>query len=367
MIFMNLWVKRLLLFITFQIYFSSVCANKEATKGPVITNISSFGNGIIQVGDAIACYSLAKILSIKYNIPFCYSHFHYHDLFNFSDYEKSDLTEPIWASHRKRILVLTEQDILNNLGGDVTFFVELHAKIDYISSEWYETLKKGLALKAQAQLNPLPQNCVTIAIHIRKGNGGGQLYDGELQSEQEFEFDRSIVHYDSNFENFPFDWPSFERKNGYLIHDWNFKTQPTILDKVPYIATKFPPNQYYIDVLRKLSDDLSDRPLFVQLFTDDKEPQALLALIKNYVNKPNISFFYNDNRHLAFKDRILQDLQALSLFDVLVRPQSYFTKIAEMIGHHKIVICPFNYQWQENKLIMHHIIVKGSIQELLHD
>lgn len=331
---------------------------------PVVSNVPLFmSGGIIQIGDAVACYCLAKILSLKYNIPFVYSHFQYHDFFAFSDREKSDLNEPIWSTHKPWIFVNNKDDIFRNLNNkNVLFFAGIRTLIDYIAPEWIAELKRDLQLKTIPHVFDLPKDKITVGVHIRKGNGGGQIYDGEVASEQEFDYDRTKVKY-IIFENFPFDWPNYERKNGHFFKDHEYKNQLPP-DKYEYVATKFPPNQFFIDTIKKLSQDLKDKPIFIQICTDDKNPEVLVQKIKNAVNKSNITFYYDNDRHLPYRDRILRDLYMLARVDVLIRPQSYFSKISEMIGNHKLVIFPFHYQWDNNKLIMTQIAMRGSISKL---
>jgi len=48
----------------------------------------------------------------------------------------------------------------------------------------------------------------------------------------------------------------------------------------------------------------------------------------------------------------------------LIRSQSYFVRVAETMGNHKIVVYPLSFKWENNKLIMTRIVIKGSITEL---
>lgn len=349
--------------------YNLITAHKIIT-GPIITNlprmIYSHG-GVMQLGDGMMYYSLAKILSMKHNVAFCYSNFKYHDLFVFSDTEQSDLTYPLWSLKRKRMPIKNDADVKKNLDKRVILFTTLNTKIDYIDPKWVTELKKSFQFKQNPEVFQLPHDVITIGVHIRKGNGGGEHYDGEVLSLQEFEFDRSIVHYRTNFENYPFDWRNYERKNGWFIKDHDIKANrdKNFIDTMEWLHTKFPPNQYYVDQILKVSHDLGDRKLFVQIVTDDKNPRELVARIKERVNKSNIAFYYDDNRHLSRPDTIKADLYMLSRVDVLIRPESSFSRLAELIGNHKVVIYPFNYRWEKDKLIMTDIVINGSIQKLI--
>jgi hypothetical protein len=304
----------------------------------------------VQVGDNIASFSLAKILSLKYNIPLYYHPFLHADLFILDAHESKEVPQKPYRTIR----VSREEDITSNLNKKelILFYTDVFTKIDYINSAWLAELKRILQLKEPPTVAALPEDKITVAVHIRKGNGGGQFYDGEQSSLQLFDFDRSWVMYIKNYNNHPFDWPTYTR---------NVK-----VDTVDAWQTKFPPDQFYVDQIIKLSNDLHNKALFVQIFTDDKEPQALVNKIKTAVNKPNIFFFYVDNRNLSFKEQIAYDLQSMSRFDVLIRSQSYFSRIAELMGNNKMVISPLSFIWRDKKLIMNKIVVKGSLNELKH-
>lgn len=243
------------------------------------------------VGDCIASLSLAKVLSIKYNIPFYYTNFPHASIFSFFHTEKPCGNIPF----KHTIRVITEEDIINNLyKDDVLFLTDILTKVDAIPPHCIESLKLSLQLGNHKELallvNQIPQDKFTVAIHIRKGNGGGEHYDGEQTSLQLFDFDRSQVTYIPAY-NYPFDWESNTRL-------------PREIDKVDAWQTKFPPEQYYVDQLLKIYDELNQLPLYVQIFTDDKNPLELVERIKQTINKSNITLHYENNTMLSYHDRI---------------------------------------------------------------
>ena len=53
---------------------------------------------------------------------------------------------------------------------------------------------------------------------------------------------------------------------------------------------RFPPEQFYIDQICNLSRLLRDIPLYIFVFTDDLDPEALTDRLKHGCNKKNILF-----------------------------------------------------------------------------
>ena len=155
----------------------------------------------------------------------------------------------------------------------------------------------------------LPENIITVAVHVRKGGG----FDAPLLSKQ-----KSPFYADQR-------WP-----------------------------TKFPPDQYYIDQIKQLSEMLGDPPLYVHIFTDHQKPTEIVERYRKAVSKPNITYHCREegNRH----DRnILEDLFAMAKFDCLIRGSSHFSLSAQLIGNHMIVIHPKKAKWEGNKLIIEEV------------
>lgn len=327
---------------------------RPLSAGAIIIN-----GGSLQMGDNIAEFCLAKVWALKYGIPFYYNNFIAADLFMLSVLEQE---KPSSYNHQAypHISLTKEDEFIRNKDRNVVFYTNLRTKINDIRPEHIAALKKDLQLREIPHIKELPDNIITVAVHIRKGNGGGKIYDGELASQQEFEHDRTQINYRTHYENFPFDWYEYERHNGTLIR----KKRATSSDQVVGWETKFPPNQFFIDQIVKLSNDLQNSPLFVTVCTDDKNPDELIKTLKQCVNKPNVYFDYENERHLPYLDQMWHDLYRLSRTNVLIRSQSYFSRTAELMGNHKVVIYPLRHRWSGKKLIMHEVVIKGSIQNL---
>ncbi len=348
-----------------------------------------------QFGENVIIYCLAKILTLKYNIPFYYQPFEYSDLFLLHTLEQKIENSKIKTkfifnakndAEIKKLKKEFEKSIIEkynfvsiedeyeifqqNFNKETVLYTNVLTKINFTNQDWINILKKDLSFKIQPTRFLFPENILTVAIHIRKGTGGGIYNDGVLFSQQEFNYDKSQIIYDENYNYYPFNWDTYERlpdgsikdhnQNYYLKkNERNFDTQVRHQDLI--WPTRCPPNQFYIDQLTKLSDYLKDCLLHVQIFTDDKDPLILVEKIKKNVNKNNITFHYQDNRNLSHKERIAQDLYNVAQCDILIRSQSFFAKVAELIGNHKIIIFPIDYKWENNKLIMTKIVFKTNI------
>jgi hypothetical protein len=309
-----------------------------------------------QVGGNVAGYFMAKILSLKYNIPFYIHNFRHSNIFEFDNDKSFEFINNRETVSLFKIRVLKDSDITDNLDkNDVLFWVDMWTKIDTVDESLINETKKTLQIKKELlrknQLT-IPSEMLPIAVHVRKGNGGGEIYDGEQTSIQLFEHDKNQIKYLAKIFHYPFEWESYTR---YTKQD---------LDQVSTWQTKFPPDQYYIDQIVYLYKNISNKKLFVQIFTDDKNPEQLLEIIKNGVNKNDITFFYNKHDVNDARTKIARDLDEMSKFDILIRGQSYYARTAEMIGQHKIVICPISFKWVDKCLIMDKVIIKGSIENL---
>ena len=179
----------------------------------------------------------------------------------------------------------------------------------------------------------LPKNIPTVAVHIRRGNLS-------LSSEQYYNTHKVLTDntqaHDVTFDILTPQEKIFFKKN-------RDKKWPL----------KFPPDQYYVDQIKLLSEMLENRLLYVHIFTDDKNPKALCKKIKTAVNKSNITFACrSDNNNNLMRTTSFDDLFSLAQFDCIIRSGSNFARVSQIIGNHKIIIFPTHATWVNNTLIM---------------
>lgn len=320
--------------------------------------VTARGGGLF--GDKLLLYAKAKWFSFAYNIPFVYKPFMYseklalhsieiskkdksinHKLFTTKDIPplhcflelSSDNTlyqiglssaDPQWQEYAAKIqedeYVLHDIDVHN-----VRTMMRFDAVNDpscideqlyivpeefYFNHLYYASrdnkdflleLRKAISPAKKINLIPLPQGVITVALHMRMG--------GE-------------------FEQFKKLFPQ-------------------------EISTRVPEESYYIEQLSRLSVTLGDKPLFVYIFTNHKKPQVLLEKVKKAVNKKNIEFTARDSSSSSL--HLLEDLFSMARFDCLIRPNSAFSQIAQLIGDHKIIIYPRAGFWNKENLTIYKV------------
>lgn len=185
----------------------------------------------------------------------------------------------------------------------------------------------------------LPTNVITVAMHMRKGGG----YDKPVSSE----LYRPTHPAQGNG----------TRTCRYAYVDRN----------EPY---KFPPEQYYLDQLLFLHQLLDDEPLYVHLFTDDPNPGDIAARIQEKLQQANITNVFinyrrNTNRHDM---NIIEDIYIMSKFDYLIKSESHYPWIAQMIGKHKAIFSPIHFVWRGDFLDFNvtEIAIPDRINHVLH-
>ena len=119
---------------------------------------------------------------------------------------------------------------------------------------------------------------------------------------------------------------------------------------------KFPPNSYYVEQLKVLSEILEDAPMYVYVFSDSSEIAAIAEYLEKEVNKPNIEFDYRKEGN-RFDANVLDDMYGLLQFDSLIRPESNFSIIAGKLKTYTFTIYPKEYSWQLNKLSIDEAVI----------
>jgi len=271
-------------------------------------------------GDNLITYIKAKWISYKYSIPLLIKSFNYSEELTLNRIEKqytSDLrknfTRIIKFEKKSNVKIEKEKPYLyiSTYNSNITF--------DKNDKTFINILKKTIAPQKQYKKHNIPKNRISVALHVRKGGG--------------------------------FDLP--------LLSSINKKNKKTkYADKC--WPLKFPPDEYYIDQIKKICNILNNAPLHIHIFTDDPNPLQILEKYKKSVEHLNITFScrMEGNKH---DKSVLEDFFSMTQYDCLIRSASNFSACADIIGNFLISIYPKNSHWENNKLIIDEVQIQTNL------
>ena len=165
-----------------------------------------------------------------------------------------------------------------------------------------EILRKTIQLKTPLSLEKPDKenNTMNVAVHIRKGT---RRHDYAAQQHSVFDqlLDGSVI--------------------------------------LPF-GGKFLPDSYYLKYIRWFATQFPQKTIEFFLFTDHDNPQELLThYAKQLQDLKNITLRAKQNSSQT-EDDILIDFFSLLEFDNLIRSNSSFALVAQLIGNYEIVIAP---------------------------
>lgn len=328
-----------------------------------------------RLGDQIYYFSKCVMLSKKYNIPFYYRPFTHYDQFKLST-ELPQLTPEIQKKFAKKVTLPHEAHIpaLLKKHDSILITIEYHTKtFDGQYDYWRSTTERfayitSLLTPHTTRSITVPNNHISVAVHVRKGGG----YDAPLHSQQLYSYTpgwklckkKSLNTTPTTFEinyncllNTPTFVPAQKRR---LVRPAKKNAADIINPK------RFPPDQYYIECIKKLSELVNHHPLYIQIFTDDPNPQAVVERFKKQVNIPTITWHTNQI-HADYKHSVLDDLLAISQCDCLIKGDSYFAWSAQFLGNHRLVFFPNTATWHDQTLMITKIGIIDCTQPLHKD
>lgn len=295
-------------------------AHSKSNKNPVTLssqphNMASnavtyeFSGG--RFGDCLLTYIHAKWIAYRYQMPVLYKPFKYSEQLELHNVEVLYNKEML-SNFRTQVLLGKDESV--RPGARSTLYRVLYFPhsvyehyfcnrrdssplpffhMDYEDPEFKAELRKVIRPIRELPKLELPKDCTTVALHMRRGIG----FDG-----------------------------------------------PGLSIAAPY---KEPPLSYYVSQLKILSNLYPEGPLYVHLFTDDPEPQALLAELKRELVGLNIIYSTRES-HNSHDSNVLEDFFGMLDFDCLVRSESNYSICAEILGDFKAV-CSVEYiQWEKN-------------------
>lgn len=316
-----------------------------------------------RLGDHIFYISKCLMLSHKYNIPFYYKPLKPLSQFGLHT-QLEQLSPEIEKTFEKKVTIKHESYLpyfLKNNEDNILITIEFHMPtydnpFNYwrTSGDRYAFIQPLLMPIDTSVLpkEPLPEDCLTVAVHVRKGSGT----DGHLASRQLYEYVPEWKYIKKNLgikpktslalsEQFSPETPVKKKRT---ISPQTKSVKPAA-DKIN--AKRFPPNQYYIECIKKLSELIDHQPLYIHIFTDDAHPQALVELFKKEVNLPNV-LWHDRELNLDYKTTVLQDLYQMTEFDCIIKADSYFAWSAQFLGQHTLAMYPHTSAWKDTTLII---------------
>lgn len=276
-------------------------------------------------GDNLVCYVHAKWLSFITGIPFYYMPFEYSDQLVLHTKELSLSS----FSYEDKITVdnnnLSSLDPVLNTLYEIPYFPEfsadpndlLYFKVNWDNQEFYNEITSLIKPLDESSNIKLPADCISVAVHVRKGGG----------------FDLPLLSGN----------PIRRPINQYADVRW---------------PLRFPPNEFYIEQLKQISEMHNNPPLYVYIFTDDRNPLLLTQLFACQLsNYPNITFDCRKegNSHDA---HVVEDLFAMTKFDCLIHPLSNYSFMAAQLACYKVEIFPTASHWEVNKLFIDAVEIK---------
>lgn len=324
-------------------YFLFFCVYFNFTFPAYITN--DIGGG--RTGDRIIGYIRSKKIAEEYNLPFYLSPFKYAEYFNFYYQEKHignrgpikaidniKYLDPNSQCVYRCMVWLTASSIQHTNNDNITHFESINSN---------SNLKRLLKpCKEPTNLIKIPENYVSIAIHVRQPSG--KLHDlyrynfnDSLYSSQLFDITKVSLTLDAQ-----------KRYNDLLIKRGLNKKK---MDE--HFMYKFPPLQFYLNQLQCLIKELATEMVYIFIFTDHGNPSSLCKVFQEYLDSPQIQI--KSRNFDNYEDFIIDDLLNMARFDYLIRSNSYFAQAAQLIGSFKKVIYPKKMNWYDNYLIVEEV------------
>lgn len=315
------------------------------------SGVTYIDNGA-RLGDRLICYLHAKWISYKYNIPLYFITFPSADRFKLFKEEKLHISHSeinkVARSLGSRCDFGAGQEfnLLSNCLHVIPYFPESleehrprnnnhpYKKANprsfpttYFKVNWDEPGFKSLIKNLVAPRNFLnlvepPKDYYPIALHVRKGRGIDPLLLSETP--------RNKIRYDIVYHDVGAPW-------------------------------KVPPDDYYINELKEVLRNSGHEKIYIYLFSDDPEIRTLVDKYKHAINDPRVVWGYREsgNNHDV---GVLEDLFSIARnFKCLIRGDSNFSIISDIIGDHDMVISPADHDFFNGYILITKVRVKRVV------
>lgn len=260
--------------------------------------------GYGRFGDKLLCYLHAKWISYRYAIPLLYKPFPYSDQlvlhqcerhFKDSDFHRFEKT-----IHPSFGMEISFQNDISNLYV-IPYFPEAmwehtpqnayyYFPVDWNDQGFKSEIKKLISpLHVQPELR-LPTGKITVAVHIRLGGG-------------------------------------FDPADGWT-----------------HMPLKLPPIDFYKKQIRHMYELLGHKPLYVHIFTDDRNPIKLMQECQEFTKDLDIQYGCRMEGN-AHNSNVIKDFFDMTKFDCLIRAESNFSIVLAKLSDFMIEISPTHFTW----------------------
>lgn len=290
-----------------------------------------------RLGDQLLEYVKAKWISYQNDIPLLLPPMNI-----FKGLNLYEIDQVKYLPSYDNILSINQTDVFLNKKSPHHYQISYFPILNYEeikklknNTAFISELKKLISPSISLSLFEPKKDKISIAVHVRKEHNHGSAKT--LKSVQIFDLE--------HISTCPFT-----------------NTQKTHMDLD--FPNKFPPEQFYIDQIKYLSECFEHQPLYIFIFTDDENPKSLTERIQKHVNLENIEYDYRKSDSTG-SIAVLEDFFSMMHFDCLIRPlASNFSLIAELLGNHKLVIAQDTFHWEKDTDNNYYLIVDNvTIQQ----
>jgi hypothetical protein len=301
-----------------------------------------------RTGDRLVQVTRALWAGHQNKIDFYWNHFPHAEKFKFS--ELLPKYSPDMFPELPRVKIKAEKTLRNKslqavFLYDYTCDLVAESKNNHIvlrdlvrDDSFMKSLKKLLSPTCEIPVRIIPQDHISIAVHVRTGMG----YDDNVPS-------ASLQLYDQ---------PNFKKEK-----PWNM---PKNNHKDAAYPLKFIPLQYYIDQLIKISEYMPHVNLYVYIFTDHFYPDQLCKTFEKKVHNPRMIFdsYKKVGKELPY---VIDDFFDMAYnFDIFIRGGSNLGLMADLIGNHKLIFRPVEVAWYGQRLVVTKVDMVGRDKDFLH-
>lgn len=268
-----------------------------------------------RMGDKLVCHAHAKWVAHHYHLPLLTQPFPYAEAFALSTLYPSLGSSGFKFAHEMH--PRNHREISEALSTPSTLFIiDFFAETDfesghypytgtYFYTNWRDrgflnSLRQDFAPQVALEKPMLDDSDVHVAVHVRLGGG----------------FD-----------------------------------DPTALQTFAPHALKSPQHSFYLKQIQRIAKIFPDQSIQLHLFTDDPDPEALVTMYRDVLNNPRLHFTYRATQN-GHDRHVLDDFFAMSAYDCLIHPQSYFSSMASLLGDFAVRITPIHATWKTTYWVM---------------